>query len=467
MKKLMAVILGCLITTSVYAASITTYTNETDPADGDWLYLVKDPGGSGTSRKVTVGNLIKNKQDTMGADDNYVTNAEKTVIGNTSGTNTGDNTIATAGDSATAFFSAGTLEDARIASTIARDSELHAAATLNASATTGGMSLSGQEISNRAATNAQTGYATAAQISAIEANDTDTKIVDRIKDETITWTGNHTFSGTTTIGDIDSEDWVTVAMMANGDHGAFTYTSNVAALDANTVDSDQYVDGSIDEPHLNTTNAPTTGYALTSASGGNDFTWVELTGGAETNSLETTVTGIADKEIFIGDGSNSGSFTTVSGDATLSNAGAMTVNNMQVDGTPGSSGTYKGFIISGVNAGETITAGQIVYMDGTSNEWMLADADAAGEFPALGMAAEGGTDGNAMDVLVRGIARLDTWSWTNEGVKLYLGDTAGGMTETAPSTDGDCVQVLATVLAITNDTILFNADSTWFLDDGS
>jgi len=42
--------------------------------------------------------------------------------------------------------------------------------TLSASATTGGMSLSGQEISNRSATNALTGYATAAHITAIETN---------------------------------------------------------------------------------------------------------------------------------------------------------------------------------------------------------------------------------------------------------------------------------------------------------
>jgi hypothetical protein len=46
----------------------------------------------------------------------------------------------------------------------------HAAVTLAASATTGGMSLSTQEIAFRAATNAQTGYATAAHISAIETN---------------------------------------------------------------------------------------------------------------------------------------------------------------------------------------------------------------------------------------------------------------------------------------------------------
>ena len=43
----------------------------------------------------------------LGEDDNYVTDAEKTVIGNTSGTNTGDNTVATSGDAAVDFFGAG------------------------------------------------------------------------------------------------------------------------------------------------------------------------------------------------------------------------------------------------------------------------------------------------------------------------------------------------------------------------
>lgn len=46
---------------------------------------------------------------------------------------------------------------------------------------------------------------------------------------------------------------------------------------------------------------------------------------AETNSLETTVTGIADTEIFVGDGADSGAFVTVSGDATLANTGALTI----------------------------------------------------------------------------------------------------------------------------------------------
>jgi hypothetical protein len=47
--------------------------------------------------------------------------------------------------------------------------DLHAAVTLNSSATTGGLGLSTQEITFRAATNAQTGYATAAHILSLEA----------------------------------------------------------------------------------------------------------------------------------------------------------------------------------------------------------------------------------------------------------------------------------------------------------
>jgi len=60
------------------------------------------------------------------------------------------------------------------------------AVTLNASATTGGMSISTQEISNRAATNAQTGYMTAALVGNIETNN-----------DKVTYPGDQTISDAT------------------------------------------------------------------------------------------------------------------------------------------------------------------------------------------------------------------------------------------------------------------------------
>ncbi len=63
----------------------------------------------------------------------------------------------------------------------------HDAVTLNASATAGGLGLSTQEITFRAATNALTGYATAAHITAIEANTAkDTNVSTALSAGTIT-----------------------------------------------------------------------------------------------------------------------------------------------------------------------------------------------------------------------------------------------------------------------------------------
>lgn len=112
-------------------------------------------------------------------------------------------------------------------------------------------------------------------------------------------------------------------------------------------------------------------------------------------------------------------------------------------------------LVTGFDAGETIAAWQMVYYDTTATELLLADADAAGEWPALGMAVAASTDGTALDYITSGTVRYDTWDWT-PGAKLYLSDTPGGLTETAPSTSGDCVQPVA--IAITADKILLQVD---------
>ena len=57
----------------------------------------------------------------------------------------------------------------------------------------------------------------------------------------------------------------------------------------------------------------------------------------------------------------------------------------------------------------------------------------------LALALESGTGSKRL--LLRGIARDDTWSFT-PGAQLYVDTTAGTITETRPSGSGDFVQVV-------------------------
>lgn len=112
-------------------------------------------------------------------------------------------------------------------------------------------------------------------------------------------------------------------------------------------------------------------------------------------------------------------------------------------------GTYQAFkVVSGRNAGTTISQWNMVYLNVADGEWWPADADAsAAAGKAWGMAATAGTDGNPIDVIVSGIIRNDAWSWSAAAVDLYVSDTAGALTETAPATTGDVVKIVARTLS--------------------
>ena len=79
-----------------------------------------------------------------------------------------------------------------------------------------------------------------------------------------------------------------------------------------------------------------------------------------------------------------------------------------------------------------------------------ADADAASTMPCVVLSTEAGT--GTREVLLKGIARNDAWSWT-PGQPIYVSTTVGALTQTAPSGAGDLVQRVG--WAITADVMLF------------
>ena len=130
--------------------------------------------------------------------------------------------------------------------------------------------------------------------------------------------------------------------------------------------------------------------------------------------------------------------------------GTLSGTPMVVEGLGASSlasDTHSGIVLEFL-AGESLAVGDWVYVDSTDARVSKADANDTGDnghYPAIGVAVSAqGSAGSAVKILTHG-----TYNDSNgfggdltEGNKLYLSETAGGITATAPSDDGDMVQVV-------------------------
>jgi hypothetical protein len=115
---------------------------------------------------------------------------------------------------------------------------------------------------------------------------------------------------------------------------------------------------------------------------------------------------------------------------------------------------------------ETVAAGQlVVFTNNGTIGWHLADADTTTESTGLlGISLSARVDGNAntTGVLVRGFARSSTYyTTTGNSDILYVSNTPGGITDTAPTGSGDVVRIIGYMINDTTDLIFFCPDTTW------
>ena len=97
-------------------------------------------------------------------------------------------------------------------------------------------------------------------------------------------------------------------------------------------------------------------------------------------------------------------------------------------------------------AGGAIAAFDLVCIHTTTSEVVEADASAYATARVIGIAPAAISDTATGTVLLQGFVRDDTWAWTT-GSTLYLSETAGAMTHTAPTTDGAFVNVVGVALS--------------------
>jgi len=159
--------------------------------------------------------------------------------------------------------------------------------------------------------------------------------------------------------------------------------------------------------------------------------------------------------LYIGDGAANHRILTENETGVMALLGEV----LQLTNEPAVDDTGSGIIISAtVDANGTgIGAALHLAADGHYEE---ADATAGTTAPCTAIALEAGT--GTKNVLLQGIMRHDAWNWTTgPGIAgmIYLSITTGALVQTAPSADGEIIQVVG--YAITDDVMMFNPQLHW------
>lgn len=91
-------------------------------------------------------------------------------------------------------------------------------------------------------------------------------------------------------------------------------------------------------------------------------------------------------------------------------------------------------------AGATITAGQAVYLDTTTNTYKLCDADVAASAVCAGIALNGASSGQPITILTDG--QITIGATVTRGTAYYVSLTAGGICPVADISTGDYVSLI-------------------------
>lgn len=91
-------------------------------------------------------------------------------------------------------------------------------------------------------------------------------------------------------------------------------------------------------------------------------------------------------------------------------------------------------------AGATITAGQTVYLDTTTNTYKLCDADVAASAVCAGIALHGASAGQPLTILTDG--QITIGATVVRGTAYYVSLNAGGICPVADISTGDYVSLV-------------------------
>ena len=227
------------------------------------------------------------------------------------------------------------------------------------------------------------------------------------------------------VGTIATGTWQGTPITSSYINASQTGITSVGALDAGSITSNF---GTIDTGSSTITTTGSLQIQTIDYTDG-DLAMTIADGGGVTFAQDVTTA--TDKNVVLGDGANVSISTPL-----LANADHTTTG-----------------ITAEMLAGGAISAFDLVCVHTVTQEVVEADASAYATARVIGIAPAAISDTATGTVLLQGFIRDDTWNWTT-GSTLYLSETAGAMTHTAPTTDGAFVQVVG--VALEPDVVYFN-----------
>ena len=372
----------------------------------DDVFVVGDTSdASEVAKGITKANLITDLgasfEAKKGADDNYVTDAEKIVIGNTSGTNTGDNAVNT----------------------------LYSGLVTNATHTGDVTGATALTIAAKAVTLAKMDDVATASVFYRKTAGTGAPEVQTLATLKTDLGLSNTNSGdqTTIVGITGTKAQFDTAVT----DGNFMYvgdapTSHVHALSEITDSTSEALGvGTLEVGHATDTTI---------------------------SRVSAGVAAIEGKNILTTDGG------TLTGNITL---GENT--SIALDPAGSADGKYSGITVTGTG-GATIAFGDLLTLDKDDSRWELVDisvaAAATGDARGiLGMAVTSSSDGGALTVLLNGIIRADAnFPALTIGAPVYA-STTGDIVVAQPTTTDYVIRQVG--YALTADEIYFNPTGTW------
>jgi len=121
---------------------------------------------------------------------------------------------------------------------------------------------------------------------------------------------------------------------------------------------------------------------------------------------------------------------------------------------------WSGIVIAGT-AGATLAVGDLCYLNNDDSRWELVDANLSdGYDKQLGICVLAGNDGDATEMLTYGKVRSAAFPAFTVGARLYISETAGDITETAPTTTDSATRCVG--IALTAEDLMFNPSPDYY-----